>query len=81
MVAIYTANTSANLTASLMQTRITGYQDLPGKRVVTWDVSVDQRRPALRQTATCPVQPSPPHPHPQTTHRLLVLMHLPVPAA
>jgi hypothetical protein len=37
MVAIFTANTSANLTASRLSSRITGVQDLPGKRVGTWD--------------------------------------------
>jgi hypothetical protein len=45
MVAIFTANTSANLTASRLSSRITGVQDLPGKRVGTWDVSPAPRPP------------------------------------
>ncbi|GBF92326.1 glutamate receptor [Raphidocelis subcapitata] len=37
LVSLYTAVTSSNLTANRLTSAITGVQDLPGKKVATWD--------------------------------------------
>jgi Bacterial extracellular solute-binding proteins, family 3/Ligand-gated ion channel len=37
VVTVYTANTTANITATRLQSTIRGVQDLPGKVVGTWD--------------------------------------------
>lgn len=37
LVTIYTANTTANITATRLKTQINGLEDLPGKRVGTWE--------------------------------------------
>jgi ABC-type amino acid transport substrate-binding protein len=51
VVTVYTANTTANITTTRLQSAIRGLQDLPGKKVGTWS----QYRPELSKYGVIPI--------------------------